>query len=194
MKKFLFMALLATCLVGVCHAQTEDEKNIAQIQFAAKVRKLVFYNTMLPVLMSKEQIRQILPLIEKGRERVRRVLLDEYNDIKPFQPQVDDAIKAAEDKGAVPTRDLLDKLAALVGMFKIRRAGIAEVNEDDVYDAAKKALKPSQMKILSNSINVKDYIPTAKPETMSEEDKVRLFVRNVLLDPDAYPVLVKLSI
>src|SRR5947209_426291 len=110
MKKILACLLVVACVAPLCVAQSDESRMAALNSFDYKVRKLELYNLLLPLLLSKEQLRAILPPIEKAREVVRIVRKSEVDEIKKLDVKADDALKAAEEKGAVPTKALMDDL------------------------------------------------------------------------------------
>jgi hypothetical protein len=62
-----------------------------------------------------------------------------------------------------------------------------------VMEAMKTSLNAGQMKVAANALDFKLYNPNIKPEEIKEEDRLRLYVQEVLLDPLAYDLLVKMQ-
>jgi len=192
--KRLFLSILAVfslCLIAC--AQTESESTASANRFWDKVDKLDAYNMILPLLMTKEQIRKILPSIEKARERVRTTLKTENEELRRLETKVDAAMSQAADKGAVPSHELISEIYKERVAIAQRRLAMAAVNAEDVTAAVKTALNAGQLKVAENSLNPKDFDPGLKVEEMKPDDKLILFSREILLMPQAYDILVKLS-
>jgi hypothetical protein len=193
--KRLLLCLL--CVIGTAslvQAQTDQEKIAHVLAFDAQVHRIDLYNQILPILMTKQQLRQILPPIEKARDRVRKVRNAEYEEIKPLEAMVDKADKAAAEKGEVPTRELRNQIYRVRLAFEKRRMLYADANATDVQEVLMKTLNAGQIKAMANSLDVTEYEPKAKPEEMSQDAKIHIYVREILLDPMAYDLLVKLSL
>ena len=193
MKRFIFLVL--ACM-GVCTSafgQADQQARNAVDRFFFKTTELQFYNLMLPILITKDQYKIILPAIEKARERVRQTYKKELEEIHGLDPDVDQALAAARDKDQVISGVLQAKLDKLKGGILMRRLIMAQLNENDVYDAIVKALNPGQQKAMANSLTPRLIDPNLKPDKMTQEDKLRLFVRDVLLTPDYYDDMVKMS-
>lgn len=191
MKKALICAVLA-CVGAFAHAQDDKALLTFLDSFSLKYEQLRIYGEVLPILMTKEQIRTILSSIEKKRETVRKVRKAEYDVLKKIEPDVDEAIGKAE-KGQMPDSALMTKLQQLSKNTLATTAAFGDVNAQDVADVVMKTLNKGQLAVMANSVNPTDFHLTSKPEEMKQEEKVKIFVRDVFLNPDAYPLLVKLS-
>lgn len=186
------LALLALSVASFAQTPADDVNTVRQ--FNEKTRHLYFYNLMLPILITKDQFKVILPAIEKARERVRLTYKMERDLMKALEPKIDDSITAAAEKGQVPSAQLLaevDQLRAKIGMQEFM---MAQTNEDDVYQAISKTLNAGQLKAMANSLNPKLLNPNLKPDKMTQEEKLRLFISDVLLSIDYYDDLVKMSL
>ena len=143
--------------------------------------------------MTKEQIRKLLPAIEKARQKVRDTQKAEFEDLTKFDGRADAALSAAINKGSVPTQAQLDEFSALFGALRMRRTQVAEENAENVCTVLMGILNAGQTKAASNQLNPKRFNPDIKVEELKTEDKVRIYCREVLLHPLAYDLLVKMS-
>ena|SRR2546421_4501619 len=193
MKRFIFLVLACMGMCTSAFGQADQQARNAVDRFFFKTTELQFYNLMLPILITKDQYKIILPAIEKARERVRQTYKKELEEIHGLDPDVDQALAAARDKDQVISGVLQAKLDKLKGGILMRRLIMAQLNENDVYDAIVKALNPGQQKAMANSLTPRLIDPNLKPDKMTQEDKLRLFVRDVLLTPDYYDDMVKMS-
>jgi hypothetical protein len=190
-KSLLCLALLALNLVSAFAQSASDVERAETILI--KTRKLELLNQLLPVLMTKEQIKALLPAIEKARANVRTIHKMEADDLKKLEAKLDESIKNGLEKGAVPPREQIQDIAKLMRAFQIRRQVAANENLETVLPVFMKELNAGQQKAAANSLDPRFFDPNAKPEEMKVEDKVRVFVREIVLDPLSYDLLVKLS-
>jgi tRNA nucleotidyltransferase/poly(A) polymerase len=190
MKRFTFAVCLILALVGAGFAQDKSAQSTAVLD---KMRQIDLLNHILPLALQKEQIRKILPVIEKARRDVRQWTDEEAKFLQQNSAKVDKAVKDAVEKGDVPNKELIKELNAMVRMFAMKRAAIASDNTQMVMEAMKTSLNAGQMKVAANALDFKLYNPNIKPEEIKEEDRLRLYVQEVLLDPLAYDLLVKMQ-
>jgi diphthamide synthase (EF-2-diphthine--ammonia ligase) len=190
MKRFTFAVCLILALVGAGFAQDKSAQSTAVLD---KMRQIDLLNHILPLALQKEQIRKILPVIEKARRDVRLWTDEEAKFLQQNSAKVDKAVKDAVEKGDVPNKELIKELNAMVRMFAMKRAAIASDNTQMVMEAMKTSLNAGQMKVAANALDFKLYNPNIKPEEIKEEDRLRLYVQEVLLDPLAYDLLVKMQ-
>ena len=190
MKRFTFAVCLILALVGAGFAQDKSAQSTAVLD---KMRQIDLLNHILPLALQKEQIRKILPVIEKARRDVRLWTDEEAKFLQQNSAKVDKAVKDAVEKGDVPNKELIKELNAMVRMFAMKRAAIASDNTQMVMEAMKTSLNAGQMKVAANALDFKLYNPNIKPEEIKEEDRLRLYVQEVLLDPLAYDLLVRMQ-
>jgi hypothetical protein len=191
----LVLALLAVAALAVtAAAQPTAEQAKRSEEVLRKVRMLDLYNHILPVLITSDQARQILPAIEKARQRVRDIQKQEALDMAALESKLDSALKAATDTGQVPGRPILAEVQKLFRNFTLRRALAAEENAQVVAEVFKKTLNEGQRKAAANSLNLSLISPGMKVEEMTEDDKLHVYIREIILDPAAYDVLVAISL
>ena len=192
MRTFLAM-LLCLALALPALAQVDEARAKQSDAIMLKIKQLDLMNHVLPLLMTKEQVKKLLPVVEKARQNVKKAQLKEADALKTFDAKLSAAHKNAVEKGQVPGRTLLNEVATLFQALTIARGIVADENTDDVIKAMREVLNPGQIKAAINDLNPKLFDPRLKPEEMSDNDKLRFFVKEIFLDPALYDVLVLLA-
>ena len=193
MKRFLIVLSVVLAISGAAFSQTASDKAKQSAATLDKMRQIDLLNHVLPLVMTKEQIRKLLPVIEKARRDVRTQEDLEAKILGQYAAKVDKAVQDGIDKGDVPNKELLRELNAVIRTFTMQRAAIASDNTDMVLEVVKTTLNSGQMKAAGNSLDFKLYNPNIKPEEVKDDDRLKLFIREILLDPLAYDLLVKLQ-
>jgi hypothetical protein len=197
MRKFLiaFVLILGVCAPMAVFAQTDTEKQAALTKFKAKLHDLEVYNMVLPILMTKDQLKTILKTLQKCRARAHDLLAVQYKAMLTLEPKVDAAVAAAADKDKVPPPDLINSLYVASSVAVTLKAGLLDDDVDDLYDVITKTLNKGQLQAMANSLNPKEFPELLKkPDEVKQEDRIRIYIRAIILDDAAYPLLVKLSI
>lgn len=197
MRMRLWMATaLALSLVSVGSTQqiTADQMAAQSSIIFDKNLKLDLYNQILPILFTKEQLRAILPSIERARQTVRETEKLEFEELKKLEKELDAALKDAESNQKIPPPELMTKVSNTLKKLSTARMLIVQMNTQAVYDAFMKATNAGQQKAAANSLNMALIMPGTKPEDVKDEDKIRIYVREILLHPMGYDILRKLSL
>ncbi len=187
---------LALSLVSVGSTQqiTADQMAAQSSIIFDKNLKLDLYNQILPILFTKEQLRAILPSIERARQTVRETEKLEFEELKKLEKELDAALKDAESNQKIPPPELMTKVSNTLKKLSTARMLIVQMNTQAVYDAFMKATNAGQQKAAANSLNMALIMPGTKPEDVKDEDKIRIYVREILLHPMGYDILRKLSL
>lgn len=193
MKRILIVLSVVLAISGAALAQPAAEKAKQSAATLDKMRQIDLLNHVLPLVMTKEQIRKLLPVIEKARRDVRTQEDLEAKILAQYSAKVDKAVQDGIEKGDVPDKELLRELNAVIRTFTMQRAAIASDNTDMVLEVVKTTLNAGQMKAAGNSLDFKLYNPSIKTEEIKDEDRLKLYIREILLDPLAYDLLVKLQ-
>lgn len=189
------VSVVALTLVACVGAQGVDDATARKSgEIFDKATKVDLMNQILPILLTKEQYRDILPAVERSRQRVRETERLEAGELKKLEPKLDAALKEANEKGAVPPRELLTEVSTMIRKFGLARRIISDQNTQEVLDAFNKTTNSGQKKAAANALSPKLFDPSAKIEEMKDEDKLRVFIREILLHPMAYDIMRKLSI
>lgn len=194
MKKTILICLTALVVSsGVGYAQSNADNDAKSQAVFVKIRKIDLIYNLLPVLYTKAQINSLLPAIEACRANARKVMDQEAKDYTSVEPECDKSISDAIDKKILPTRavrlDLTDLLRAMDG----RRMVTALKNIDTVKTVFDKVMTQAQRKAAANTLDPKLFKPDAKPEEMTLDEKLTIYVRQILLDPLSYDLLVQMA-
>lgn len=181
----VLLPLLAATWFLAPVARAEDDAS----RVLVKMRQLDLLNQMLPVLMTKEQVQKLLGPVEKARNAEKAIQKTELEQLKKIEAKLDAAIKDAKENQRIPPTELQTEVfKTLTGFQKARAEMIIEQNEA-VLKAVEETLDEGQIKAASNALS----LPTKDGETLTSRDKLRRWVRGVLMDPLSYDLLVELS-
>ncbi len=197
--KRVFCALIFVGLLGqFAAAQVEPLANPAHAAASARVMKkyheVMLLGQLLPINFSQSQWNKVLDAVEAAREQVRKTEENEYNVLIGDEGMLDDMIDAALKKDQEPDVKKIAKFQADLKALGETRAIFAAGNVTAVFDAVKKVGHVGQLHEMENSLNINLIDPSKDPKKMTEDEKLRFFVKTILLDPDAYPLMVKLSV
>ncbi len=180
---------LLPCLVV---AQVHQSNPVAD-RIAMKVHKLDLLNQILPVLMTKDQIKKLLPVVEKARDMVRKQEAAELEQMKKYEGQLDGAISDAMDKKQVTKSEVLGSLRGMARGLEGSRMIVIADNTELVRKKFVEVMNAGQVKAAANALDPRLIDPNAKVDSLSEDDKLKLWIRAILLDPMAYDLLVDIS-
>lgn len=190
------VAVLMVIVAAAAFAQplSPEQQAKRSDEILKKMRQMELANQILPLVMTKDQLRQVLPPIEKARRNVRDLQTEEFETMRKFEERLDTAIKNATDKGQLPGQTLLVEMNRLLLAFSLKRQAVASENVTLVLDVLNKTLNAGQLKAAANSLDMRLFDPSVKAEELTETAKVRFYVGQVLLDPLSYDLLVKMSL
>lgn len=192
--RIVLMIALFAALAGSAFAQTSpDARARKSDEVLAKIRQLDLLNHLLPLLWTRKQINDVLPAIERSRERVRRIQRLEHDELIAFEKRIDETIENGIAKQAVPPKELMTELRALLISFSIRRSNTAEENAEEVLRAMKQTMNEGQLKAAAGSLDARTQERGLDTSAWTQDDRIKYFIKDILLDPQAYDVLVRLS-
>lgn len=193
-KVFLAIALFSCVLGSMANAQTtKADAGKRADEILAKVHELDLLNQLLPVLMTKEQMRKILPSVEKAREMVKATEKGEAEQLEKLAAKIDPVLKEAYEKNKVPSQDVLLEYAKTFVKLRVVRRSVIESNTTAVLEVVQKTLDKGQLAAARNALDPKLIDPSLDKEKLSDDDKMRFWVKVILLDPQTYTILLKLS-
>lgn len=194
MKMRWVLGLAVLALAPMAFGQgLQDERAKKSDQVLAKVRQIDLLNQILPVLMTKEQLDKILPVVEKARQAVKDQQRRESEELVKLEPDLDKAIKDGNEKGLIPGQEVIKKVYAYFKAFAITRKSITDENTANVMAVVKATLNAGQIRSMQNALSPQSFDPSLDASKMTDDEKLKFFVQNILLDPIAYDVLVKLA-
>jgi|GEM_PF-3309459 len=187
----VLVAGLSFCVALAQPAQVQGFTTPAQSakssEILGKVHQLQLLHSILPLNFTKKELDGILGEIDKARDQVKKTEVNEYNLIILDEDAVNAAIDAGLNKDVVPDQKLMASLASKYETMNITRQIMVRANIDLVYEEVKKDCDDGQLSYMANNGGA----PT-DPKA-DKEAKIREFVSDVLLDPLAYPILIKLD-
>jgi len=188
MKRLLLPLLLTLCLAAPAYSAEPPEQDVAS-RILVKLRQLDLWNQILPVLMTKEQLSKLLPVIEKAREASKATEKIELDELKKLEAKLDGDLKDAKEKGLVTAKEKTTEYQrVLLALSKVREIMVKEQIET-VLKSVEETLDEGQIKAATNSIQVAGD----KESKLTDRDKLRRWVGAVLLDPLAYDLLLDLK-
>jgi hypothetical protein len=196
MKTVLKTALLSLVLMTSSFAgmtQSDEQRAKYSDLVVAKIHELEVLDQLLPILMTKEQIRKLLPVVEKARRSVKDTEEAEYKKIKEIEPKVDALLKKAYDTGGVPSREDVVDFRKQFGKMSVIRMSIAGMNAENLMEVVKKTLNKGQLAAARNALKPEIYDSKLDASKMDDDAKLAFFVKMVMLDRVSYDVMVKLA-
>jgi hypothetical protein len=192
-RKLLLVLGLLFATFALSNAQPVDPEMARQsTEILKNIRKVELLNQILPLALQPAQIQQILPAIEKIRVRQKEQLVKEHKLLLDFQKTSATAVDAGV-KGKLPSTDLVREIDALYKATEIGRQVIMGENLDLLMPVITKALDKGQQKVMANSLRIQFFEPDVTGAQASDDQKMRVFCREVLLDPLAYELLVTMA-
>jgi hypothetical protein len=189
----LGFSVLACAFAQPSSGQLSTAQGAKSDQIQIKARQVELLVQLVPLAMTKEQIRALLPTIEKVRSEQRTVLSQEDAELAKLEARLDAAIKNALEKGSYPPPELLvDVLRVSRALRQARQINIG-LWVDLLIGELKKVLNAGQMTVMEKSVEPKLIDPNAKDEDWTTEKKQRFFIQSIFLDPLSYELLVKMS-
>lgn len=173
-------------------AQSTERRAERSTAVLYKVRKLEILNQLLPLLLNKDQISELLPVLEKVRAEVRKVEEDEYKRLLELETKLDAAIKEGTEQSKVTGGEILRQIDINLRAMNIVRESIAAENTDALLALTQTSWNAGQRKAAANTLRPSLFDPTLDPTTMDEAAKLRFFIRFVLLDPVTYDALLEM--
>ena len=193
MKHILICLGLLAGFFGIAHSiQTPEEVKKSE-QIMLKMKQLDLLNQMIPLALTKEQIGKLLPSVERARAKVKQTQKEELNVLLKLESKLTDAIKTSTEKQIAPPKALIDEVSDETFKLAQKRGAIITENVDSVFKVFNDTLNAGQKKAAANSLAIAYFIPDADPKKMTDAEKIRVFIQEIFLDPQAYDVLLQLE-
>ncbi len=185
--------LLFFSFAGAALAQSPEAESERSSRIVDHIRDVDLLNKILPIVWTKAELNAVLPEIEKVRKKVNETHHQEYLTLAGLDAKVSAAMDKALNDGNLPGKELMNELEGALDKMALARTAIGRANEDNVYTVVAATLNVGQKKAMANALDPGLMSPNLRSEKMTDEEKIRFFIRNILLDPLAYDLLVKLS-
>jgi hypothetical protein len=158
-----------------------------------KVQRLALLNQLLPLLLTRDQIRQLLPALEKARASIQAQVVVEQKRLEAIAPIVDRLYSEAMEDGAVPSQEEIAKIDAVYAELTKGRDDVLKKAAQDILIALQTILTESQRTVMANSLDLARYAPNTDPDSVPNELKILTYVHMVLLNPMTYDILVEMN-
>lgn len=194
MKASWIVTLIALLLLGgVLSAQTtREQKGKRADEILIKIRRMDLANQILPLVMTNAQLDKLLPAVEKARTEGRKAEEVEYDMLVKLEGSVDTALKEAYEDQKLPKQETMNQAAATFKTMRLRREAISNENVDAVVAVLEKELNAGQKKAAANALQPSLFDPTLDASKWTDTEKLRFFTRAILLDNEAYDVLLQM--
>jgi len=184
-RTWLLSVLFLFGLSVLAPAQTSVERAKASADILTSIKKLDMLNQILPVLMTKDQLRKVLSAVETARKNAKDLEAKELEVMKEINPKIQAALTEALKNKKVPSQELLSDVSKMFTKFRVARKLMVELNVAQTTEALEKNLDEGQRRAAANALDPRVFDP--------EEEKLKLWVQFVLLDATSYEVLVELA-
>lgn len=184
---------LAFAIFGttIASAPIQPKENPEATRINLKVRRLQILNQLLPVLMTSDQIKKLLPVIESARQKEVDLQAEELKALKKLEPKIDAELKNAIEKKMLPSDAFIAEYVKTTNAMALGRQILVGGSTNSVLEKMKEVLNEGQLKAAANALDPE--LLGENPETMDQDAKLRLWIKEVLLDRASYDVLVDMS-
>ena len=193
MNKLLLVLGLLVSLFAVSLAQPVDPQMAKEsTDIATNMRKIELLNELLPLALQRNQIQQILPVLERIRSNQQKALVKEHQLLLDYQKSSAAAVDAGI-KGKLPDPSYVRDILAFYKAIDIARQVAAGENIDKLYPVLTKILDKGQQKVMANTLTVQFFEPDITAAEATDEQKIRIFCREIFLDPLTYDLLIAMA-
>lgn len=186
----LAVLVFGTSIAGAPVMQRKPNPEADRIAF--KIRRIQILDQLLPVLMTKSQIKALLPVIERSRQKELDLEKKELQEMKEFEPEIDKELNRAIKEQKVATDEFARKYLKLVNAFTLGRQILVGGSSADVLAKMKEVLNEGQLKTAELSLDPRLF-GEKDPANMSSDAKLKMWIGEVLLDRASYDLLVDMS-
>jgi len=193
MKNLILCFSLVLALVTGASAQVVTPKGSQSDEVLLNIRKIDILNQLLPLAIRKDQFNAILTAMEKAKQKEKQLREQEDVDLAKIAPDLSDAVKEGTEKGTVPNHDMQVRVMKILNAMAIRRQVAIGEMVDDFVTATATVFDAGQKKVMQNSLDKAALDPTLKVSEMTDDAKLKFFVKKVFLDQVCYDMLLKLQ-
>ncbi len=189
----LLLSVLLVFTCSVAYAQKDTKEAEASNRVVRKIRKTFIYAQVLPVLIKPDQAKKILPVIERGRADLRKLNLEESKALVELEKELDETLKAASEEQRLPTPEMIKKIGVTSQAFKMRRQAAYVENVNRVEQVVRDLFDEGQIKTAAMSWDPRLVTPNINIDEMTEDQRFRLWIEDILIDDITYEVLIEIS-
>jgi hypothetical protein len=189
--KLRSLMLTALCLATASvYAQSTPSAAVTSgNEILLKITKLNFLRSITPLLLTKQQLLQLLGTMDKCKTKELEIRALDAIELKKLEEEIDKNLVGAIEKGDYPNRDFQNKIVKVQDALLIRRRLATNEMVDMLWDTVKKNLNEGQIAAMGGMFNPKDVDPKLDAATMSAEDKARIYIKYIFLDGLAYDLM-----
>ncbi|HET6644983.1 MAG TPA: hypothetical protein VFG65_05740 [Fimbriimonadales bacterium] len=184
------ITVLTLCTVGFAQVATDDPYKTTPI--IDKLADIDMANQVLPLLLTKDQMSKLLPIVEKCRANVRAQQKKEADRLKELLPEID-KIHGEALKGIVPPEPFLKKVDDLLKKFDNERRGVSIANGLIIFEALDKNLNDGQKKAAAGVVDKVFDSQNKEWKDGTQSEKLKFFGSSIFLSDRAYAYLTKLE-
>lgn len=184
---------ILACLALFCFAAPQGVATERADKVQITIAKLEIANNILPILMTKDQIRTFLPAIEKARQEETGLKKKEEQLLLELETQTNEALKNALEKNQVVPAETMGKIRSTFKAMITARQIFAKAQIDDMVSLVTGTLEPHQVKVAQNILDWSVYAPGVDKDELSDSQKLRIWTQAILMDPLTYDMLVQMS-
>ena len=191
-----FKALFAiiVCLAPIfAFGQSSSASNSEIDRVYGKILKLNLVKFIQPILLKKGQINDLLTSIEKCHAKRDDINDKDAAEFKKLEAGLDKALDEAYGDGKYPNEKFMENIIKVQEAIKIRRAIAVSEMTDIVLATCKKDLNAGQLAVIKNLIDPAFVGGKEKLDKMSEDDRTKLFIREIFLADMAYDILKQMA-
>ncbi len=149
-----------------------------------KFHRLEVSDTLLSLLITPRQAKQILSYLKKAQEKVSAIEVEEYQSLISIEQKVNQAVEESIKSKRTADPELLEQVHQLFERFQQKRLLVIQQNMQEISDHVVPIFESWQLNSIKNSATL--------PSNCG--DKIQYFLKNVLLDKDAYEILQNIAV
>lgn len=192
--RFVFALCLALAS-SLCLAQepTQAGKDIDAI--ILKINKLNIVKYITPLLLKKSQMNALMTTLEKCQTKQKEIIESDAKEFKArkIEGEIDKALDEALNDGSYPKRELQGKIIAIQDALLLRRKIATNEMVEMLFETTKKNLNEGQLTVMRNLTDPNYVEGQTKASKLPDEERTKLYIREVLLSPLAYDILKQLA-
>jgi hypothetical protein len=192
MKHLLIVFGVIISLVAFGHAQSADQAKKSE-EIVMKMRQIDLLNQLIPLALTKDQIDKLLPAVERARAKVKTIEKEEADTLIKLDGKISDAIKKSIETSVAPPKELLNEIATVTATMSEKRDLAIDENTEAVMKVFNDLCNAGQKAAAANSLAPQLFDPSLKPDKMTQAEKIKFFVQQILLDPQAYVILTQMD-
>jgi hypothetical protein len=192
--KSIFLALgLVVCTTTFSQSTQKPDAPSPKVMKAnetlMKINRLDICKFVLPLLLNKSQLNELLITLEKCRKAEKDMLEKDADEIAKIDGKVSKALDEAVKDGNYPSKELQKEVIAVTQAIANRRLIVTGNMVTLMNETVRKHLNGGQIKAMSNLVDPKSLDASLKPESWTDEEKVNFYIRRVMLDLTTYELL-----